>query len=243
MAYGIELKYDSHAMKNFLSRLETEQLPYATAKALTETAKQSQEAVRNGLAKSFVLRNTWTSKGIQYERAEKKDWPNAQATIGSRDEYMVKQEEGATVKPVNRLHAIPVSVRPSPTQPVPLGRRMKNLDISFDIPQGGRPKGSKNGAKSSPQPFFAIPKNGKTGIYQRVGDRGDGEEQYYYTPAKRAGFPDVRHEKFKMLYRLQDKPSKYTKREWLEKTVTAIAQANMQDNFERAMAEAMSDAK
>lgn len=228
MAYGIELKYDSHAMKNFLSRLETEQLPYAEAKALTETAKQSQEAVRNGLARSFVLRNTWTSKGIQYERAEKKDFPNAQATIGSRDEYMVKQEEGATVKPRNKLHAIPVAVRPSPTQLVPLGRRMKYLNISYDIPQGGRPKGSKNGAKSTPQPFVATPGKEKTGVYQRV-------DTFYYTPAK--------HQAFKLLYRLQDKPSKYTKREWLEKVVTAIAQANLQDNFERALAEAMSNAK
>lgn len=229
MDKAMNITMDSHALKSFLTNLEMKQIPFATAVALTRTAQEAQSAIKTGLSSKFIQRNKWTAGGIIFQRAEKKDWPNTQSIVGSRDEYMIKQEEGGNVAPKNKRHAIPNEARPSPTRLIPRKSRIENLNISFNLPQGGRPSGAMNGTRKTPQPFIAIPKSKKMGVYIRTGE-------YYKHNGKSI-------EKFKLLYRLQDKPTKYSKKEWLEKIVTDIASKNLQDNFERAMAEALTNAK
>lgn len=229
MEKAMDIKMDAHALKSFLTNLEMKQIPYATAVSLTRTAQEAQAAVKSGLSGKFIQRNKWTSGGIIFQRAEKSDWPNTHSIIGSRDEYMIKQEEGGSVAPKNKRHAIPVEARPSKTQLIPRKNRIGNLKFDFKLPQGGRPLGSKNGSKRTPQPFIAIVNSKKMGLYIRTGE--------YYNRNGRS------MEKFKLLYRLQDKPTKYSKKEWLEKEVVKIANENLQDNFEQALAEAMQNAR
>jgi hypothetical protein len=226
---SLSVTMDSHALKSFLTILEQKQIPFAVAKSLTKTAQEAQIAVRQGLTGKFILRSKWVNTGIIYQRAEKADWPNTQAIIGSRDEFMIKQEEGGSVAPKNRRHAIPVAARPSKNQLIPKKMQIQNLNINFKLPQGGRPVGSINGSRKTPQPFIAMMNGNKMGVYIRTGT--------FYQKGGRS------IENFKMLYRLQDQPSKYVKKEWLEKVVTVVAQDTMQDNFERAMAEAMQSAR
>lgn len=209
-----------------LTRFELKQLPFATAKALTEAAKQSQGSVRTALPKKFLLRNKWTSKGIQFQSAQKKDWPDCYSVIGTRDEYMEKQEEGGTLAPKNRMRAIPVAVRPSHAALVPQSQRVSKLDISMKVPQGGRTPGAKTGTHSEPKPFVAIIKS-KAGIYRRTGE---------YADSKRG-----QREKFKLLYRLQSQPSNYSKREWLQKVVTDVAVNQFESIFLKAFEEAIKD--
>jgi hypothetical protein len=225
----LTITMDSHTLKSFLTILEQKQIPFAAAKALTVTAQEAQVVVRQGLTGKFILRNKWVNTGIIYQRAEKADWPNTQAIIGSRDEFMIKQEEGGSVAPKNRRHAIPVAARPSKNQLIPKKMQIQNLNINFKLPQGGRPVGSINGSHRTPQPFVAFLGNNKMGVYLRTGNHHE------------VGGREV--ENFKLLYRLEDKPSKYIKKEWLEKYVTVVVKENMQDNFERAMAEAMQSAR
>lgn len=228
-AKPIQVTIDMHSVKSFLTGLELKQVPFATAKALTQTAQEAQGAVKSGLGRKFILKNKWTEKGIQFQRADKKDWPDCFAIIGSRDEYMVKQEEGGQLPPKRKRHAIPITARPSKTSLVPRKMRMENLAINFKLPQGGRPLGAKNGSRRNPMPFVAIPKSKKMGVYLRTGEYVE--------------YKGRRIEKYRLLYRLQDKPTKYSKREWLEKIVVDIAQARMQPNFERALLEAIANAK
>ena len=61
----------------------TDQLPFATAAALTDTAKDATSFVRNGLVDSFKLRNQGLRNAIQYEPADKRGRP-IQAKVGVR---------------------------------------------------------------------------------------------------------------------------------------------------------------
>jgi hypothetical protein len=81
-------------------------LPYATAVALTRTAKRAQTKIRRNLPRRFIIRKKWVGKGVQIKPATKK---RHVAVIFSRDEFMVRQEEGGIKRPKGRHIAVPGS--------------------------------------------------------------------------------------------------------------------------------------
>ena len=85
-------------------------LPFATARALTWTAKDAQTKVRGELPKRFTIRNSWVSRGIQIVPAK---LHNLEAEVGSRDKFMKRQEEGGTRYPLGKHIAIPAGVKGS----------------------------------------------------------------------------------------------------------------------------------
>jgi hypothetical protein len=97
------LKLTIELEATFITRRD--QLPFATALALTRTAQAAQERVRNELPSHFTIRNSWVSKGILIERAEKK---TLEATIFSRDDFMILQEKGGTKLPRGRSLSVPI---------------------------------------------------------------------------------------------------------------------------------------
>ncbi|MCP4352303.1 MAG: hypothetical protein GY795_43145 [Desulfobacterales bacterium] len=93
--------------------MASKQLPFATALALTNTAKKAQEKLRQGLGSKFTMRRTWVAKGIQVKAANKRQPLHLmEAIIGSKDEFMLRQELGG-VKKGRSGHriAIPVGAR------------------------------------------------------------------------------------------------------------------------------------
>lgn len=79
--------------------LEKRQLPFSAALALTRLAQAAQQEVRFGLPSRFKLRSSWVQQGVRITPARKSDWPHTQATVGSRDPFMVLQETGGTKRP------------------------------------------------------------------------------------------------------------------------------------------------
>ena len=218
----IDVQLDKEDVKR-LSRLPSREIPFATAYALTQLANKARLEVKGELPKKFIIRNRWTARGIITEQASKRDWPNVQSIIGSRDKYMTLQEEGGS-KPVgDKAFSIPRGIRKNVRQSI--GRKKwpgKILgDGSAKIPMGGRPKGAKTGTRSKPQPFIAIPKSKLMGIYVRTG-------RYWK-------FNGRRKEKYKMLWRLQSKPIPIKKREWLLHTVGQLVAKEYKNVFEHAV--------
>ena len=107
----VKIQFDSHELQTWLSNVQQKQMPYATARALTDTAQDIKTAAIDSAKKNFTLRNNWVVKGIRINRAEKKDWPNIKAEIGSKDNFMKLQEEGG----VKKKNAIPRGARPVKT--------------------------------------------------------------------------------------------------------------------------------
>lgn len=104
-----------------LDKLRREQLPFATAKALTMTAQDVQAAEREQMARTFQIRRPWTIQGIRIKAALKSDWPFQSALIFSRDPFMGLQETGGTKTSIRRrvfdygdYLAVPLDARRTP---------------------------------------------------------------------------------------------------------------------------------
>lgn len=89
-----------------LERFKRDQVPFATALALTRTAQDAQKEIKRQLPTKFTLRRRWVELGIRIRKATKRD---LESVVFSRDAFLLKQEQGAT----KRRAAIPVRVRRS----------------------------------------------------------------------------------------------------------------------------------
>ena len=98
MPFDVEVIADLGGLKHFTKELVRKQLPFATAVALTRTAQEARDVARKHMAQRFTLRSTWPARGLQIQRAEKKDWPNVRAIVGHKDELFVLHETGGIKK-------------------------------------------------------------------------------------------------------------------------------------------------
>jgi hypothetical protein len=137
---------------------EEKQLPFITAKTLTDTARDAQVAVQRNVRQAFHLRNEWTVRGIRIKPADKKgnngrieadvhtDTENRKT--GAPD-YLGRQETGGTKIPFGGHEYLAV--------PTKYLRRM----VSGVIPAELRPKallGASGGR------FQVHQRNGKAGF-------------------------------------------------------------------------------
>lgn len=83
--------------KEWISWAMVEQLPFATASALTKLAQLGQFAERADLPNRFVQRRQWIAQRLQIQPAYKQDpLHRMHAGMGTTDWFMPGQEEGAT---------------------------------------------------------------------------------------------------------------------------------------------------
>jgi hypothetical protein len=134
----IRVDADFSALTADLKRLQRDQLPFATARALTLTAQDIQSAVKDKMPGEFVLRRQWTVQGIRIKPALKSAWPNQSAVVFSRDPFMNLQETGGTKTSIGRrvfdygpYLAIPLDARRSKSDVVQKKDWPKNLINPF----------------------------------------------------------------------------------------------------------------
>ena len=122
-------------------------VPFAAARALTRTAQDAQGEVKAGLGQRFTLRNNWVVGGIRIKAATK---ANLEATVGSLEPFMERQETGGTR-----------SARDHSRIAVPVKAKRNKRDL---IPKGQRPAALKGKPK-----VFTITKGSGTAIVRREG--------------------------------------------------------------------------
>lgn len=140
-----------------LSALARSQVPFATALALTMTAVDARDQVREELPRRFTIRRPWVSRGIRTSRATKR---RPEAAVWSRDEFMIAQETGATRRPRGRSIALPRGIRRNVRQVVPRSRRPRRI-------------------LENPRTFIAPLRGGDRGIFRRRGRKGRAPELLY----------------------------------------------------------------
>lgn len=123
----LEIGSNAKQWRRDFEAIRTKQIPFATAVALTRTARDANEAVRASLTKNFTIRSKGLLRGWRVEPARKKDWPNVRAGVGSKDGFWLLHETGGTKRAKSGTIAIPTkavkrtkagrvvaSMRPSP---------------------------------------------------------------------------------------------------------------------------------
>lgn len=89
----LDLSADLAKATEHLSDLAARRIPDAAAKALTRTAFEARDAVRDGLPERFTMRRPWISRGIGVTPAKPR---TLMAEVWSRDRFMALQESGGT---------------------------------------------------------------------------------------------------------------------------------------------------
>jgi hypothetical protein len=122
----VTIETNGQLLARVLGDVQGEQIPYATAKALTEVAFGGQRAAKSEMAHSLKLRNRFSQSGIQVEKADKADWPVVFAQVGveQRRSYLIDHIEGGKRQGGTHGRAIleQDSLR-SATGKVPMGKR------------------------------------------------------------------------------------------------------------------------
>ncbi len=104
----IKFKINLKEMEKGLTDLEKKHLPFATARALSWSASDSQKEIRRQLPMRYILRNGWTSKGVRMDLSKKKQ---LFVSVYTLDEYMRKFEDKTDKKPRKSKHlAVPWSI-------------------------------------------------------------------------------------------------------------------------------------
>lgn len=94
-----------------LRNFAREQVPFATAVALTRTAQDARAEVVRNLPEHFTIRGRRVEQGVRIVPASKKDWPNPTAQVGTKDEFMALQVTGGTKRPKRGARHVSVPTR------------------------------------------------------------------------------------------------------------------------------------
>jgi len=142
---SVKVKADLKQIKRFLSKLEKRQIPFATALALTLTAKQAQKAEKKQIVQKLDRPKPFTVKSIFMSRATKKRPVSSVYIRPAAWEYLRWQVEGGTRKPNGRFIPIPVGAK---------------------LDQYGNIKGRKRGPRTKKQ--FITKVNNTIGVYENI---------------------------------------------------------------------------
>lgn len=153
MVAQISVSMNLGPFRRWLDGVAKNQIPFATAKALTQTGYDAQEAVKRELPARFTIRTPWLAKGIRVIPAKKF---RLQAIIGSKDEFMRRQEEGGEKEPRSghKVVAIPKGVRSNPRTIT-------------------RPSRFPGALLKKPKYFVSKLESGDLGVFQRLGRKGE----------------------------------------------------------------------
>jgi hypothetical protein len=149
-----------------LTDLQRQQIPFAAAVALTRVAGGVQDTERSELRDTMTLRNRWSASGVQMNRAEKRDFPQAFAEVGieERRSYLIDHITGADrrAKDGGRV-AIPDT-----EETFPSGSANIRRSSSGRIPRGQQVRGLKRRKRG--KPFTIKGKSGNELLVRRTGN-------------------------------------------------------------------------
>lgn len=154
----IKINTNTPAIKAQFRRVTRDQLPFASALALTNVAAAGMRDARTELTRDLTIRNAFSARGIQTNRAEKRDWPLQKASVGIEEHrgYLVDQVLGGERRPSKS----PFKGVPQ-TDVVPRGS-------SGRMPSSRRPKAllAKLGKKSRGVGYFLVSQPSRELLFQ-----------------------------------------------------------------------------
>lgn len=139
MTYSVTL--DIKSFMRGMDEVTKKQLPFAMAKALTNTAQDCQRKLIDDLDEYFTIRNNFVAKGIRTTPARKnKNINDMYSMVGSLEKFMKLQAEGGTKESSGKALGVP-TVGPHGTRKTEAAKITQSLRMSNmlkDYKQGGK---------------------------------------------------------------------------------------------------------
>jgi hypothetical protein len=136
----IEISVDPRELIAAMNGMER-QLPFATARALNETAVAFQQDERDVMRREFTIRRPWVEQGIKINRQDfaTKAKPEVTIRVDQQRDFLNKFEQGGMRMPRagKKALSIPIGAKPNPRAIVKDQLRPKALDFKQISTQGG----------------------------------------------------------------------------------------------------------
>lgn len=209
-----------------LSRLERENLPFAEAVALNETAFQAKEALVAQMPKRFKgMKSSRPLKGYRVKKANKKQ-ATREASVTHLDSWMTIHEKGGDKRPQNgKSLSVPtqeITGKSNAGGVIPKKLWARNLLSRGEAdPRDAGRQGGRGNKKAGQPKAFILEDKGKRTIVKRGRKKAD---------------PLV------TLYELKDKVKIPMRWDYFQ-TVKYSAKKNLAKNFQKAMARALETSK
>lgn len=155
---AIEIETNASALALVFGNMSADQVPYASANALTTLAFNAQRVEKSEIARHLHLRNKFSQSGLQVNKANKADWPHQQSEVGieQKRSYLIDQVLSGQRQGGSHGRAIIADLKlrnangrvTGPNKPRAL------IKLALQRTNMGRKKGSKNGQRSTPLPFI-----------------------------------------------------------------------------------------
>jgi hypothetical protein len=134
--FKVTVSTDAADLGRRLSNAAARQIPFATAKALTQLAAEALPKIRREMPFRFTIRSQRVIKGIRMNAAQKSDWPRVTSEVGTRDEFMVKHEVGGVKRAMRGAAHVAIPTRFVARQRTRGGRIPKRFRPRDAIGQG-----------------------------------------------------------------------------------------------------------
>lgn len=220
---NLHITVSTREAETYLNGVHRNQIPFAASKALNDTGKVAQAAIRGTLGRDFILRRPdfILREGAKIPKFSTKERLELEIMVSERASFLAKFEKGVPKTPTRSLYlALPgVGARPTPRSLIPDILRPRRLALREPKTQFSRAIGGGRPVLRGRQRTFLIP--GK-GIFQRTGPG-------------RAGV--------RLLFSFTPRPARIPASLHFERTVRTTVQDAWPDLFARAFALAIRTAR
>lgn len=107
----VSVRSNSKQFMRQMTKAQRSQLPFATARALTWTAKDAKVAVEKRIGTAFDRPTPYTQKAVATQPATKARQFSRVLIKDRQAEYLIRQEEGGTRTPKGTALVVPAGIR------------------------------------------------------------------------------------------------------------------------------------
>ena len=171
----ISVKVDTARFERRLQAIAAEQVPFATALALTNTARDCSKALTEELPKYLDNPTPFTLRAFAIQRAEK---ATLRARVFAKDaqgRYLKWQIDGGDRAPTRKLQRLPAEIALNGHGNLPAGEIKRLIALAKAGKRVSKARGARVGVSSKVDLFYGDPGGGRpVGIYKRI-VKGDQE--------------------------------------------------------------------
>lgn len=165
----ISVKQDIESLSRWARIMASDQLPFATALALTQTARDAAEAVTAALPQHLDQPTPFTRRAFRVRRAEKASLTASVYAMDAQAQYLYWQVEGGTRPPARVAQKLPTAIKLNDFGNIPRGEIARLIKLAQAGKRLTRARGARLGVSSEVDLFYGDPGNDMpVGIYKRV---------------------------------------------------------------------------
>lgn len=157
------------SMSRWARVLASDQLPFATALALTQVARDATEVVTAELPKYLDRPTEFTRRAFRFQRADKRTLTSAVYAMDAQAKYLYWQVKGGVRQPNRVAQKLPTAVKLNEFGNIPRGEIARLIQLAQAGKRLTRARSARLGISSQVDLFYGDPGDGMpVGIYKRV---------------------------------------------------------------------------